>query len=100
MNKLQETTPPGGLADAWVGEYILKMGERGADEPLYCQHNHLRTAVVGGMAVSVPDSDAAGQDALDGVPLEGCEDDWREVNLLELLPNELVLVVQEKSSVM
>ncbi len=29
-------------------------------------------------AVSVPDSDAAGQHALNGTPVEGGEDGWRE----------------------
>ncbi len=61
--------------------------------------------------VSVPDSDAAGQHALNGTPVEGGEDGWREACLLfsrrrkcrrcsAFLEIDLVLVVQVRSSVM
>ncbi len=32
----------------------------------------------GGKTVPIPDSDAAGQHALNGTPVEGGEDGWRE----------------------
>ncbi len=57
--------------------------------------------------VSVPDSDAAGQQALNGTPVEGGEDGWRRLALFSqrrkcrrccaFFEIDLVLVVQVRS---
>ncbi len=57
--------------------------------------------------VPVPDSDAAGQHALNGSPVESCEDGWRETcsfqpaeKVCAFLESVVVLVVQVRSSLM
>lgn len=62
------------------GEYIHP-----SSDLLHDLHNPLESSVVRGVAVPVPDGDAAGQDTLNGAPVEGCKDGWREVHLLQPL---------------
>ncbi len=89
---------------------ISRMEGRGA--PMILQRCSLSA---GGLAVCcttvpVPDSDAAGQHTLNGTPVEGGEDGWREACSFQrrrkcrrccaFLEIDLVLVVQVRSSVM
>ncbi len=53
-------------------------GERGTDDFCSCVHCPLEGLAVCCTTVPVPDSDAAGQHALNGSPVEGGEDGWRE----------------------
>lgn len=77
----------GGLADALGDEHILQTGDEhilqagdwGADDPLHCLHDLLYSSVVGSVAIPIQNRDADDQDALDGAPVEGCEDVWREM---------------------
>ncbi len=77
------------LWEGWVGSFTIlvallehrarkmsRMEGRGA--PMICVHCPLEGLAVCCTAVSVPDSDAAGQHALNGTPVEGGEDGWRE----------------------
>ncbi len=52
--------------------------ERGPDDFCSCVHCPLEGLAVCCTTVPVPDSDAAGQHALNGSPVEGGEDGWRE----------------------
>ncbi len=54
-------------------------GERGTDDFCSCVHCPLEGLAVCCTTVPVPDSDAAGQHALNGSPVEGGEDGWREI---------------------
>ncbi len=53
-------------------------GESGTDDLCSGVHCPLEGLAVSSTTVPVPDSDAAGQHALDGAPVEGGEDGWRE----------------------
>ncbi len=53
-------------------------GERGTNDFCSGVHCALEGLAVCCTTVSVPDSDAAGQHALNGTPVEGGEDGWRE----------------------
>ncbi len=59
-------------------ENVQDGGERGTDDFCSCVHCPLEGLVVCCTIVLVPDSDAAGQHALNGSPVEGGEDGWRE----------------------
>ncbi len=49
-----------------------------------CVHYPLEGLAVCFTKVSVPDSDAAGQHTLNGSPVEGGEDGWRETRSFQL----------------
>ncbi len=53
-------------------------GGRGIDDLFSCVHCPLEGLVVCCTTVPVPDSDTAGQHALNGSPVESGEDGWRE----------------------
>ncbi len=59
-------------------ENVQDGGERGADDLCSCVHCPLEGLVVCYTTVPIPDSDAAGQHALNGSPIESGEDGWRE----------------------
>ncbi len=59
-------------------ENIQDGGEKGTDDLCSCVHCPLEGLAVCCTTVPVPDSDAAGQHALNGTPVEGGEDGWRE----------------------
>lgn len=71
------------LVALWMHREV-NIGERGADDLICCTHNLLESCAVGSVAIPVQYSDAAGQDALDGAPVERCENRWLEVHLLQL----------------
>ncbi len=86
-------------------------GERGTNDFCSGVHCLLEGLAVCCTTVPVPDSDAAGQHALNGTPVEGGEDGWRGGLLFSaggrkcrrccaFLEIDLVLVVQVRSSVM
>ncbi len=63
----------------WGGkEHIQDGGESGTDDLCSGVHCPLEGLAVSSTTVPVPDSDAAGQHALDDAPVEGGEDGWRE----------------------
>ncbi len=72
---LQDTI---GFAGASCKENIQNGGEKGTDDFCSCVHCPLEGLAVCCTSVSVPDSDAAGQHTLNGSPVEGGEDGWRE----------------------
>ncbi len=59
-------------------EHIQDGGESGTDDRCSCVHCPLEGLAVSSTTVPVPDSDAASQQALNGAPVEGGEDGWRE----------------------
>ncbi len=59
-------------------ENIQDGGEKGTDDLCSCVHCPLEGLAVCCTTVPVPDSDVAGQHALNGTPVEGGEDGWRE----------------------
>ncbi len=67
-----------GFAWASCTENIQDGGERGTDDFCSCVHSPLEGLAVCCTTVPVPDSDAAGQHALHGSPVESGEDEWRE----------------------
>ncbi len=67
-----------GLAGVLYKENIQDGGERGTDDFFSYVHCMLEGLAVCCTTVPVPDSDAAGQHALNGSPLESGEDGWRE----------------------
>ncbi len=67
-----------GFAGASCNENIQNGGERDADDLCSCVHCLLECLVVCCTTVPVPDSDAAGQHALNGSPVESGEDGWGE----------------------
>ncbi len=109
------------LWEGWVGSFtillalleyrvrkISRMEGRGAQMIL-----QLCSLSAGGSCyttVPIPYSDAAGRHTLNGSPVEGVEDGWREPSLFSrrrkcrrccaFLEIDMVLVVQERSSVM
>ncbi len=81
------------LWEGWVGSFLLHTfcfagasckeniqdgGERGTNYFCSGVHCPLEGLMVCCTTVPVPDSDAAGQHALNGTPVEGGEDGWRE----------------------
>ncbi len=67
-----------GFAGASCKENIQDGGEKGTDDFCSCVHCPLKGLAVCCTSDSVPDSDAAGQHTLNGSPVEGGEDGWRE----------------------
>ncbi len=67
-----------GFTGAPCKENIQDGGERGTDDFFSCVHCPLEGLAVCCTTVPAPDSDAAGQHALNGSPVEGGEDGWRE----------------------
>ncbi len=67
-----------GFAGASCKENIQDGGERGTDYLCSCVHCPLEGLAVCCTTVPVPDSDTAGQHTLNGSPVEGGEDGWRE----------------------
>ncbi len=67
-----------GFAEALCKENIQDGGERGTDDFCSCVHCPLEGLAVCCTTVAVPDSDAADQYALNGSPVEGGEDGWRQ----------------------
>ncbi len=59
-------------------ENIQDGGGRVTDDFCSCGHSPLEGLAVCCTTVPVPDSDAAGQHTLNGFPVEGGEDGWRE----------------------
>ncbi len=53
-------------------------GERGTNDFCSCVHCPLEGLAVCCTTVPIPDSDAAGQHTLNGSPVKGGEDGWRE----------------------
>ncbi len=82
------------LWEGWVGSFTVLFallehrvrnmsrtegrGERDTDDFCRCVHCPLEGLAVCCTTVPVPDSDAAGQHALNGSPVESGEDGWRE----------------------
>ncbi len=66
------------FAGASCKENIQDGGERGTNDFCSGVHCLLEGLAVCCTTVPVPDSDAAGQHALNGTPVEGGEDGWRE----------------------
>ncbi len=66
------------FAGASCKENVQDGGERGTNDFCSGVHCPLEGLAVCCTTVSVPDSDAAGQHALNGTPVEGGEDGWRE----------------------
>ncbi len=62
-------------------ENIQDGGERGTGDFCSCVHCPLKGLSTCCTTVSVPDSDAAGQHALNGSPVESGEYGWRETVL-------------------
>ncbi len=74
---------------------------------IFAVHCPLEGLAVCCTTVPVPDSDAAGQHALNGSPVESGEDGWRETcsfqpaeKVCAFLESDVVLVVQVRSSLM
>ncbi len=67
-----------GFAGASCMENIQDGGERGTDDFCSCVYFPLEGLVVCCTTVPVADSNAAGQYALNGSPVESGEDGWRE----------------------
>ncbi len=67
-----------GFAGASCKENVQDGGERGTDDLCICVHCPLEGLAVCCITVPIPDSDAAGQHALNGSPVECGEDGWRE----------------------
>ncbi len=84
------------FAGASCKENIQDGGERGTNDFFSGVHCPLEGLAVCCTTVPVPDSDAAGQHALNGTPVEGGEDGWREACSFQ--PAEKVLVVLELST--
>ncbi len=74
-----------GFAGASCKENVQDGGERGTDDLCSCVHCPLEGLAVCCTTVPVPDSDAAGQHAHNGSPVEGGEDGWRETCSLQLV---------------
>ncbi len=86
-------------------ENVYDWGESDQADDL-CSYIHcpLEGLAVCCTTVSVPDSDAAGQHALSGSPVESGEDGWRDIALFSLrrkcrrccafLESDMVLVIQ------
>ncbi len=70
---LQDTV---GFAGASCKENVQDGRERGTDDLCSCVHCPLEGLAVCCTTVAVPDSDAAGQHALNGSPVESDEDGW------------------------
>ncbi len=70
----------GSFTGASCKENVQDGGERGTDDLCSCVHCPLEGLVICCTAVSVPDSDATGQHALNGSPVESGEDGWRETS--------------------
>ncbi len=66
------------FAGASCKEDVQDGGERGTNDFCSGVHCPLEGLAVCCTTVSLPDSDAAGQHALNGTPVEGGEDEWRE----------------------
>ncbi len=67
-----------GFAGASCKENVQDGGERGSNDLCSCVHCPPAGLAVCCTTVPVPDSDAAGQHALNGSPVESGEDGWRE----------------------
>ncbi len=67
-----------GFAGASCKENVQDGGERDTDDLCSCVHCPLEGLAVCCTTVPIPDSDAAGQHALNGSPVECGEDGWRE----------------------
>ncbi len=67
-----------GFAGASCKENVQDGGERGSNDLCSCVHCLLEGLAVCCITVPVPDSDTAGQHALNGSPVESGEDGWRE----------------------
>ncbi len=74
----------GSFTGASCKENIQDGGERGTDDFCSCVHCPLEGLAVCCTTVPVPDSDAAGQYTLNGSPVEGGEDGWRETCCFQL----------------
>ncbi len=70
----------GVLHNNWsiVQGHFQEGGERGTDDLCSCVHCPLEGLAVCCTTVPVPDSDAAGQHALNGSRVESGENGWRE----------------------
>ncbi len=68
----------GSFTGASCKENIQDGGERGTDDRCSCVHCPLEGLVVCCTTVPVPDSNTAGQHALNGPSVESGEDGWRE----------------------
>ncbi len=68
----------GSFTGAPCKENIQDGGGRGTDDFFSCVHCPLEGLAACCTTVPAPDSDAAGQHALNGSPVEGGEDGWRE----------------------
>ncbi len=77
------------FAGASCKEKVQDGGERGTDDLCSGVHCPLEGLAVCCTTVSVPDSDTAGQHALNGSSVEGGEDGWRETCFYQ--PAEKVL---------
>ncbi len=66
------------FAGASCKENIQDGGERGSDDLCSCVHCPLERLAVCCTTVPVPDSDAGGQHAFNGSPVESGEDGWWE----------------------
>ncbi len=67
-----------GFTGASCKEYIQDGGERGTDDFCSCVHCPLEGLAVCYTTVPILDNDAAGLHTLNGSPVEGGEDGWRE----------------------
>ncbi len=68
------------------GKYPGWRGEvEGHNDFCSCVHYTLEGLAVCCTKVPIPDSDAAGQDTLNGSPVEGGEDGWRETCSFQLV---------------
>ncbi len=74
----------GSFTGASCKENFPDGGERGIDYLCSCVHCPLEGLAVCCTTVLVPDSDVAGQHALNGTPAEGGEDGWRETCSFQL----------------
>ncbi len=70
-------------------ENVQNRGERGIDDLYSCVHCPLEGLAVCCTTVPVPESDAAGQHALKGSPVESGKDGWRQTCSFQ--PTEKVL---------
>ncbi len=66
------------------GRSWKRLWERGTNDLCNRVHCPLEGFTVSSTAVSVPDSDAAGQHTLNGAPVECGEDGWRETCSFQL----------------
>ncbi len=99
-----------GFAGASCKKNVQDGWERGTDDLCSCVHCPLEGLAVSSTAVPIPDSDAAGQHTLNGAPVECGEDGGGRLALFSrrrkcrrccaFLENDMVLVVQVRSSVM